>query len=575
MEDAERFSKLFAGYTARYGRYDMSSGAKPDKKIPGKARTIDREITDNDYAVHLKGKIGIGVIPLRDDNRVNFAAIDIDIYNPTDQEQRNLTHETVSLALFETPLVVTRSKSNGIHVWLFSRESVSARLASDYLKAQAAALGIAGAEIFPKQTERFSHEDVGNWINLPYFGDTRGAVIPNKRRDKNDFIDATLKQFLSIAERASVVVTDEWLAEYTNPHEKNQRVEQTDSPMFMDGPPCLQALCSGFPDKKTKIKQKFARGDITEDQFKKQMAFTEPQLREGARDNAFFNVALYLRRRISENDPDSAVDKNDLLAELREAHTLWGSRLYGLNRWDANKFGIPRDLPRLAAQASRGRWGFACTKEPLKGFCNKRLCLKRKFGIGTTQNDETGITGFTIVEAEDRQYYMNVWDKRVHIPDAAALNSQSIFAQHILNQTDRMWRMMQETKYKEMMDALLEKADRIKPPPDSDRRAMLMNALHDFINSKKIAKGKNDVSIHSGRVIWTDDEMEALFKFDRFLSFLRSRGFSWTPSMTAKMLTQDLNVEVRSNTHIGNKQIRPYVVHVGKFNEMIAEYDAK
>lgn len=166
---------------------------------------------------------------------------------------------------------------------------------------------------------------------------------------------------------------------------------------------------------------------------------------------------------------------------------------------------------------------------------------------------------------------MTIGDKRIHVPDAQTLFSQSAFAQVVLNQTDRMWRTMQDAKYKEMMDALLQKADRIQPPPDSDRRSMLLNSLAEFISSKAIPKGKNDSSIHSGRVIMSEDELEATFKFDQFMTFLKSRGFSWTPGIVAKMLTDDLKVQARGNTHIGNKQVRPYVVNMTTLERMLSE----
>lgn len=571
MSEAARFAQLFRGFTARFGRYDITGGSTPEQKVAGRARTVDQEVTEKEYADHVAGTVGIGIIPLKTDNTVNFAAIDIDVYKQEDQAKRNLTHADVALALFSTPLIVTKSKSGGIHVWLFSKEGVSARLATDYLQYQAAILGVAGTEVFPKQTERQSDEDVGNWINLPYFGDTRKAVIPKKIGTVYEYLEVGLADFLTIAEAASAAVTDEWLMENTNPGELMQRGSTEQTPMFKDGPPCLQSLCAGFPERRETIKKKYERGEITEDQFNKQTAYTFPQLREGARDNTFFNVALYLRRRMSEQDPDASVDESDLRSELREAHTIWGQRVHG-DAWDSKRHGLPDgDLQRIAKQASKGKWGYSCTKEPLKGFCNRRLCLQRKFGIGTTQNDETAITGFTIVESEDRQYYMNVYDIRIHVPDAETLNSQALFAKQVLNQTDRMWRPMQEQKYREMIDALLLKADRIQPPPDSDRTSMLLNALDEFVRSKKIDKGKNDLGIHNGRVIWTEDGFEALFKLDHFMTYLRSRGYSWSPQIVTKMLIDDFKVEARPNTHIANKQIRPYAVNIARLNKLLEE----
>lgn len=572
--NGERFARLFRGYTARYGRYDLAGKKSEKGKEEGQARTVDQEITEADYTDHVLGNVGIGVIPLREDNLVNFAAIDVDVYNDEEKKKRKLTHEDVALALMETPLIVTQSKSMGVHVWMFSKEGVSARLASDYLNAQAAKLGCAGTEVFPKQTERVSDEDIGNWINLPYFGGTRVAVVPSKQGSVTEYIQPTLEQFLDIAEGAAEKVTDDFLIENTK-LEPSQREGGESTKQWFDGPPCLQALIAGHPEKRAAINKKFERGEITEDQRDKQLAFTYPQLSEGARDNTFFNVGIYLRRRMNEHDTDAALDKEaqaQLRKDLEDAHNTWGQRLFG-DDWSDPDFkkrnGIESDLPRIAKQAGKGKWGYKCTQEPLKGFCNRRLCLKRKFGVGTAINDQARtITGFTIVNTADKQYYMNVGDTRIHIPDVESLMNQAAFGKIILNETDRMWIPMQDVKYKEMMDGLLQNADVIEGPPDSDRVAVLFNALHEFVHEKRIDAGQSDAAIFSGRVLWTEDGLEAWFKFDQFTEFLRNKGVQLGNNKITDMLINQFGVRARGNTHVGGRQIRPYVVNLKHLEQL-------
>lgn len=579
--NGERFARLFRGHTSRYGRYDITGDAAPEEKVAGKARTVDQEITTQDYTDHVEGRVGIGVIPLQGEakqaGRVNFAAIDIDVYTQKEQEARNLTHEGVALALFETPLIVTRSKSGGIHVWLFSTEGVSARVATDYLNAQAAELGVSGCEVFPKQTERYSDEDVGNWINLPYFGDTRHAVVPVKKGSVYEYVNVPLETFLDIAESAAKDVTDDFLIDKT-PAMPRTRETSEEAELFYDGPPCLQRLIIGDPHKVERLEKAHAakirdakyKSEAEQDRatkwLERQKAALAPQNLDNNRNNTFFNVALYLHRRLSPHDQDAILDNDDfkkLSSQLDAIHGDW--------RVATGNSGISSELETIKKQGKKGKWGYSCTKEPLKSFCDRRTCLKRPFGIGTTKNDEEAITGFTIVESEERQYYMNVGDKRIHIPDAQSLYSQSMFAQHVLNQTDRMWRTMQDTKYREMMDALLQNADRIAPPPDSDRKSILLNALYDFVTDKKIAKGKNDSALFNGRVIWSDDELSAIFKLDQFHAFLRGRGIMLTTQTVAKALTDDLDVLGRGNTEVAGRQVRPYEVNIERLRQLMAE----
>lgn len=581
--NGERFARLFRGHTSRYGRYDIAGDAALEEKVAGRARTVDQQITADDYTSHVEGRVGIGVIPLQGDAKeegtVNFAAIDIDVYTQAEKEKRNLTHEDIALALYDTPLIVSRSKSGGIHVWLFSEEGVSARLATEYLNAQAAHLGVAGCEVFPKQTERYSDEDVGNWINLPYFGETRYAVVPDKQGSTYEYIDVPLELFLDVAETQAKTVTDDWLLDNTPSH-PSTRASSEDAPLFYDGPPCLQRLIIGDPKKVTRLQKAYDdkvrdakfKSEADQDRAKKwldkQVAALQPQNLDNNRNNTFFNVALYLHRRLTPHDPDAILDGDEfkeLSRQLDDVHGDW--------RVATGNSGIGAELETIKKQGKKGKWGYSCTKEPLKSYCDRRACLKRTHGIGTVKNDEEAITGFTIVLSDDRQYYMNVGERRIHVPDAQSLYSQGIFAQHVLNQTDRMWRTMQDTKYREMMDALLTTADKIAPPPDSDRTSILLNALSDFVMDKKIAKGKNDSALFSGRVIWSEDELTATFKLDQFHAFCRGRGLMWTPQVVAKSLTDDLNVVGRGNTEIAGRQVRPYEVNLENLRRLMAEDD--
>jgi hypothetical protein len=69
------------------------------------------------------------------------------------------------------PLVPCRSKSGGLHLFMFATEPVLAKAMQDCLRELAAGLGIAGSEIFPKQAELLSDRgDQGTWMIMPYFG---------------------------------------------------------------------------------------------------------------------------------------------------------------------------------------------------------------------------------------------------------------------------------------------------------------------------------------------------------------------------------------------------------------------
>lgn len=571
MSNAERFAALFRGFTMRYGRYDLA-GKRSDKgKEEGRARTVDEPITLSEYAAHVEGKVGIGVIPLCEDNTVHFAAIDVDIYDEKVRDAKELTHEKVAFALRSTPLVVTRSKSGGIHIWLFSKSGVSARAAIDYLKVQASIIGAGGSEIFPKQMERSGAADVGNWINLPYFGDTRKAVVPNEVGTVFEYVDLDLEQFLEVAELASESVDEDYLFTHTKElDERDQRDGRSElGPYLEDGPPCLQTLLHGWPSRRDLIQKKFDRGEITEDQYKKQLAFTEPQLRDGARDNTLFQVAIYLRRRMNagHDDPDLSLDAQgvkELEDSLSAIQNEW-------SRKTGEKALPPSDITRIAKQAAKGKWGYACTKDPLASFCNRRLCLKRRFGVGVTATDAPEITGFTIVESSEPQYFFTYRDKRIHIPTTTALLRQDQFAVAVTSQAHCVWPTMPTKKFQEMIDHLLTNSDRIDAPPESDTVGAIMIGLRDFVVDSSQPKGKNDQAIFNGRVLINEDETEGWFQLKEFHAFLRRRGVTAERSEVSRVIRERFGVRVGPSTTVGTKSLSPYIVNLKHIHDLVTQ----
>ena len=71
---AENFHRLFSGLDRAYGRYDVDSDQSGVKQS-GTARTIPEKLTTKQWELHLLGMQGLGVVPIRDDAKVLWAAI--------------------------------------------------------------------------------------------------------------------------------------------------------------------------------------------------------------------------------------------------------------------------------------------------------------------------------------------------------------------------------------------------------------------------------------------------------------------------------------------------------------------
>lgn len=226
---AQSFMRLFGGMSSAYGTYRVSDSGKKGVKNTGRAQTHREPLTIAQWRNHLAGKIGLGVIPIREDNTVVWGCLDIDEYHLDLQKLAKKINE------LKLPLLVCRTKSGGAHVFAFFAEPVPAAACQDMLKEVASTLGFGGCEIFPKQTEvLLERGDLGNWLNMPYFGaekTTRYAVKP-------DGSPATPKEFLEAANNIKL-----------SPAELDGVIQLKGDQLVPEGPPCLQALCAlGFPE---------------------------------------------------------------------------------------------------------------------------------------------------------------------------------------------------------------------------------------------------------------------------------------------------------------------------------------
>ena len=200
MSDALRFMGLFRGYSQAYGTYNPSGLGGEGKQKP-KYSTEKSPATVQNFDEHLTGKQPIGIYPLDDNDRLSFAAIDIDRY-PIDHA--GISHELQNLKL---PLVVCNSKSNGAHIYVFFRELEEPEIVISLLKRVSTYLVYPEAEIFPKQVKRPSG-GYGSYINLPFFGHSSLSYScwnGDKKLGLDGFLDLAESRLTSVLELEELI----------------------------------------------------------------------------------------------------------------------------------------------------------------------------------------------------------------------------------------------------------------------------------------------------------------------------------------------------------------------------------
>lgn len=263
---------------------------------------------------HLTGSgPSVAVFPTTRSNTCGFGCIDIDEYK--DLDLQNIIDNIKNLNL---PLVLFRSKSGGLHAYLFSKPAVNAATMQDALKNLSSLLGYSNSEIFPKQAELLP-SDIGNCLNAPY----DNAEKSTRHAYKADGSRATLEEFFALYEE--YVQTPDQITALGS-------YMPSDQSLFEDGPPCLNILTQ---EGKT--------------------------IASGNRNNGLFNIGVYLRLRY----PDS-----------------WETEIYDYNKKVIDPPLNRTEIETLIKSLSGKTYHYKCSDQPICNHCNKEVCLTRRFGVG-------------------------------------------------------------------------------------------------------------------------------------------------------------------------------------------------
>ena len=470
--DITRFKAIFSGLDVAYGTYRIE-GSKESGKQAGKAVVVRKPPTDDLWIKHLEGvEPSLGIIPIRADNSCIWGCIDIDQY-PLDH--LGLIQK---IRKQDLPLVVCRSKSGGAHVFLFVKEPIPAASMQRYLKACAAVLGEAGREIFPKQAEILVERgDTGNFLNLPYFGGDQTM----RYAIRDDGSAATLEEFYALY--------DQWVQppDIQPPEEP----KKPDHPI-KDGPPCLQAICAqGVP--------------------------------EGTRNNALFNIAVYLKK----------------------AHdTHWEDKLVEHNM----KYVAPplpnNELQIIIKQLGKKEYKYKCKDAPINSFCNPGLCRTRKYGIGADGPDAPAMSSLSKYNSEPPLWFLDINDKRIEL-DTESLFNQPAFQKACVEKLNVLPPTLRRQDWEQVLNQLLremvETEQIVEAPEDVGLTGRFNDLLEEFAAHLQQAMDRDEILM--GRPWVNEEEAKVYFRMKDLESHLVRNNFKGLATAKIAQRLRDLGGE--------------------------------
>jgi hypothetical protein len=422
---SEKFKNIFEGLKIAYGQYQKGDVAANGDKQKGKAFIVRQTVSDDLWEKHLQGEgPALGIIPITENNTCRWGCIDIDEYN---FDHSKLIQSIRNLNL---PLIVCRSKSGGAHVFLFTKEFISASLMQSTLKKFAKALGYEGSEIFPKQTEILVERgDTGNFLNLPYYNGTKGLRYAIDDTGSS----CTLEEFYKLYDVYSC--SKEQIKEIKI---KEQKIEEA----FTHGPPCLNKLASiGFG--------------------------------EGGRNNALFSIGVFYKKA----DPDN-----------------WENLVEESNIKYMNPPLKSSEVQTVIKQINKkGYDKYKCKDAPINAVCQSGLCRTKRFGVGFGEEEMPPLGNLTKYKSNPPQWFLDVDGTRIELK-SEQLYSPPLFALACLDQANLVVPVPKAKDWKQhFLKPMMNNLQEVEPLESLDPINQLTGLLQDWTTNRQSARTMDDV----------------------------------------------------------------------------------
>ena len=494
MNNERKFIKAFTGLKRDFGAADLKK-TKIDPTT-GKLRPVygwsHRELTEKDYLDHLNGEQSIGVQPCDDNSLAQFGAIDID---DKQHSYSNFPYKKYLdiIAQYKLPIIPVKSKSGGLHLYLFLKEPAKAVFVRGILEKFLFVLKLPpNIEIYPKQTE-LGQEPDGTWnngqfINLPYYNKTERVGF---NLDGTTF---TFDQFVDVVE-ANTYSADE-LEEFAMEHMKH--VLTGGGEEFSDGPPCLAIL-------------------------------TKDKLTDG-RDRFLYNYAVFAKKKYPDNWEQMVV---------AAPNKYFKSDSNGIVDWSEEK------TKKKLKSWSRNIKGYTCNEDPIHAVCLKAECRGRKFGyLSDKRKSFPALTGLQKITYPEPEYTFNVTlEDGQTTKEVRAKNIKQIIEldniRAIIGATaDKVPPKIKQDEFQDILDNLFPPKMITSPPKGTTPDELLHQYVLQYLNGPK---AETHAAFKTGAVLIENNE--AFFGYSDFFNSLKNKEWKYSRGKTAENMQRLFEAE--------------------------------
>lgn len=495
----QEFINFFSGSKHNFGEF-LPNRTKTGEKVEGRYRTVTNKlITIEDYRAHLEGKKGLGLIPISEEGKCKFFVIDVDVYGAS----LDLYIEAIERGGF--PLVPFKSKSGGLHIYMFLKEGVKVRSAVELMRKFVFLLSIDSlmrdnkkkgtVEIFPKQSQ-IGSDDSGSFINLPYYNshNTKQHAIKKGK-------SLSLNEALVYLKKKATTLSD---AEFFL---KEIR--------YSDAPPCLQLLY-----------------------------ILNPFENDSGRNNFLFSFGVYLKKK----DED-----------------FFESNLQEINQGLQNP--LPeKEVERTILSSLRKKdYIYKCKENPCIDFCHTRECKRREYGIGKNEGYFSSVEVGKLYQFKTAQPYYE-WEvrlqgqedfKRLRFRSEDEIIKQDAFLRLCMRELHELPSKLKQAEWFNKVNQALKELNAISVDDDDDTSPIIMlkSLILEFVTGR--AKAETKDQILAKRVYFEESKKEYLFRVQDLIDFLYvQKKFRYFNPQEVHGILRELKCGKRKLTTESRKQIR-------------------
>lgn len=469
---AEDFARLFAGLIRSSGRYVVPDGARPDKsgKVVGRAWSSHVPITPELWEAHLTGKKATVTdeetgVPIT--GSVGLGVVPI-------REDSTASFGAIDIDQYDPPVdfkvLLARIAFLKLPVIVCRSKSGAPHV---YLFLNAPASAELVRERLSEWAVALNHPGVEVFPKqalLSQYSDGSWINIPYSggRRSVRyalnpDGTAMTPEEFVAAADAMAISPAE--LEGFELPEEESA------SELFPDGPPCLQTLARvGFGD---------------------------------WQNNGLFNVAVYLKAANGEGWEDKLAEYNERLMEPPLGAAAMNA---------------------IIKSVKKKAYFYKCKDQPISPVCNRSVCLRRRFGIGSGDGELGVIIGeMTKVEADPIIWVLPVNGKDLEL-GTADLTDQRRFRAAAIEKLSIWPNLMKPDEWAKMIRERLARAKVSAVPEDGTREGQFWAQLANFCTSRSRARNMDEIMM--GKAFTDPKEGRAYFRSTDFFAYLAANRFS-------------------------------------------------